>query len=343
MEEISGSVNQGISRRDYLRFFLVGGASLVASSSFLGERLAIPLKKERHLVEIPGGRKIGVITGAHGSAAHPESVTPIKESDLFWPVGAYFAESDFDYFDEGQLGIIPGYLEAGLSSGDFEFEPIQFANRNSLPIILGDLPGRISNEAVKNILWASDSKAPVFSILAKMSTAAESGIMKTSLSRRNFFRKAVRGGLKIIGGTSAVLSFHFSTDRLLRIAEKLGYEPATTAARDFAAVFSDAIHPGTIMVTPRNIVWALKCLDLYNSGVIPPDKIINVGGGFAHRHFDFFARHPDFAVKYWNFFHFGDLARKLAGGKDDWVHYSFIYKHPGRQRYVEHKTLDSLR
>lgn len=144
MEEKSEKVIQPekteVSRRELLRRGITLGVSLTAFCarlSYEGSNI-FSLRKERHLTKTPEGCKIGMILGAHGEPGSPSSeITPIKEKDLFFPVGALFLDECVDYRDSKIQRILPVVI--ANETHPFLKEPLKYALENNLPVILGDI------------------------------------------------------------------------------------------------------------------------------------------------------------------------------------------------------------
>ncbi|TSC53311.1 MAG: hypothetical protein LiPW16_427, partial [Microgenomates group bacterium LiPW_16] len=289
-----------ISRRDLLRMGATLGVSLTAlsvSSLDLFERGGIfPSRKERHLTETPEGAKIGMVLGLHEAPGFPFSkTTPIKEKDLFFPVGAIFLDECIDYLDPKIQEVLPiAISNEAQTKGSFVQEPLKYALENNYPIILGDITLRgVSADDFVKVGSRSLFFASISSAVASGSVSMES-LFRERFSRRKFF--------KVLGIGGALSAIHFSSEAIVRISRQLGIKPESEIGRDFQSILADINHPEHFAIVMRNIIWALKCRDFYERGTIPKDRIINVIGGAGHQFFDFFVRHPEIARRYWYLF-----------------------------------------
>jgi hypothetical protein len=331
-----------VSRREALRRGAVLGFSLttwLANYVYHTDRGRISSsEKERYLAESPEGYKIGIITGVHEGPA-PIPVTPIKEKDFYQPVGAFFLDLADNYLDPKLQKAIPDFvsLEA-QKEGMFRYEPAKYALENKTPIIFGDLTlGDISDENLARIMGIPFYLSCLSNAIAGFSVSAEALSKrgpKRKLSRREF--------LKYTGTVGALATVHFSSNALVDIGRRLGLRPDSKTGRDFQAILSDISHPEEIVIVMRNIVWGLKCIDFYEKGLIPKDKIINVLGGRQHQFLDFFIRHPKVAKRYWQVFQYEKLAAELTGGKTDCVYKSYVFTPPDKGEVVIHESLKKL-
>lgn len=342
MEEKPERLNQEtkISRREFFRKGITLGISLTAFSASLVERAEkgkiFPLQKERVLINPPEGYKIGMVLGIHGEPDSPSSeTTPIKERDLYFPVGAIFLDESSDYLDPKIQEILPTLFSKAAQKVVFFQEPIEYALKNDIPIILGDITFR--GVSVEDFLRAG---SPSLFLTSLSSALASAGV-----GWENFFRKEVsrRKFFKILSLGGALGAIHFSTGAIVRIGRALGIRPDSEIGRNFQAILSDITHPEEFAVVMRNIVWALKCRDFYERGEIPKDKIINVIGGAGHQFFDFFVRHPEKARGYWKLFGYKKVAAEFSGGDPSWVYQSYVFNPAAKRgRIITHESLKEL-
>lgn len=345
-------------RREFLKICGLTGFSLCSVFSnahyLVDAKYNLPPKtKERYLVQTDDGYKIGLLLGQHGvlndntkKIEGGNRITCIRSEDLYAPVGAFFLDAQADYLDPRVNGsIVKNSLrKASEEAPNFYRIPFEYGIAENVPFIFGDLTLRSSADDL--IKQSGDLQLKGFiTALATMLTEGGKQIAKEyedffekSMSRRNFLRF-----LNLLVSGSILSTIYFSSPAYTHLARTIGIRPDSIMARDFQAIFTDLIHPNNYAVVMRNIVWALKCRDFYERGIIPKEKIINILGGLAHQFFDFFIRYPEIAKKYWNVFNYKEVAGKFSQGDTGWVHKSLIF-HPSSQEIeiIEHKDLKSL-
>jgi len=333
-EEKNFEAEELLSRREFLEKMVemgMGlGITLLSSTSILSLTGRLPFPKERFLVTLEGGEKVGMVLGIHempgpGGGPSPR-VTLLEEKDLWFPVGALFLDACDNYLDRQTRGRLASiFLNADKMSPFFSRALFAYAIKENIPIILGDQVGGVS--AARRAI--SSSTLNCFSAIL-----SETGLVlkkiDSKISRRKF--------LKSVALVGALGFVHFSTPDIIEICREIGVRPDSEIGRDFQAIISDIFHPENWVVVMRNIVWALKIRDFYERGEIPP--VINVIGGSAHRFFDFFFRYPEVAIKYWKRFNYKAIATGLAGGNPEWVYKSWIfYPQQPEGKIITHERL----
>lgn len=341
-------------RRDFLKTGLVFSLSLsaiLANAYYLldAEYNLQPDQKERHLTVTPEGYKIGVILGNHGAIDEKTGkidsarVTRLDIQDLFLPVGAFFNDGWTNSLDPRITGelMADSIKDTIKLAPDFYKAPFEYGLTNDIPFIFGDINLKgITKDQLSET--ADSSKKAMLSALATMLVKGGevaldnySDFLKKKMTRREFLRLLVTGGI--------VSSIYFSSPALVHVARELGIKPEEQALKDFQAIFSDLIHPDNYAIVMRNIVWALKCRDFFETGIIPKNKVINIPGGLNHRFLDFFLRYPDLAKKYWQLFNYREVAGSLSQGDTSWVNKSRIfYPSTKRTEIIHHGSLNSL-
>lgn len=342
-------VEMPLSRRQFLERILKLGISL-GTTSLLGTNILsyaeggrLPFPKERFLVTSPKGKeKVGMVLGTHEIAGgeeenafvHRPRVTLLEEGELWFPVGALFLDSCDDYLNPQIRKLLSSlFLTANEKPPFFLKKLLIYANKENIPIILGDLTLRsysVDEVARKDLSLILNCFSAILSNVGLVLKESDSKI-----SRRKFLKGVV------FGGTLGVA--HFSAPGIVGVCRKLGIRLDSEIGRDFQAMISDIFHPENWLVVMRNIVWALKIRDFYKRGEISSDKIINVIGGSDHRFFDFFFRYPEIAIKYWKLFNYKTIATEFAGGNPDWVYKSWIfYPKKQREKIITHEDLKEL-
>jgi hypothetical protein len=181
-------------------------------------------------------------------------------------------------------------------------------------------------------------------MISALATMIAKGVESVHDHYSDFLKKMTRRGfLKLLVAGGVLSTAYFSSPALTHIAIELGIRPESQTFKDFQAIFSDLIHPNSYAIVLRNIVWALKCIDLFETGIIPKDRVINIIGGLDHSFLDFFLRYPDIARKYWETFDYRHIAEMFSGGKPEWVYKSCIFDPSTKSKeIIIHKNLISL-
>lgn len=336
-------------RREFLKTLLVTSLSSLAILSNVRYLIELkPGQKERYLTITPEGYKIGVILGNHGhfdeetGKIDTQRATHLDVQDLFLPVGAFFNDGWINALDPRITGdLVKSSIHEAISEiPSFYKAPFEHGLSNNIPFIFGDinLNGVTRDQLIET---SYSAKRAIISALATMfgkgyevATDTFSNLSKRKVTRRRFLELLVAGGL--------MTSQYLSSPAYIYVARELGIKPKEQTYKDFQAIVSDLIHPDNYAIVMRNIVWALKCKDLFERGIVPEGKVINVLGGLDHRFLDFFLRNPELAVKYWRLFNYEKVA-SLLSGDISWVNHSRIfYPSTNKIETIHHKGLDIL-
>lgn len=308
-----------------------------------------PDQKERHLTITPEGYKIGVILGNHGAIDRTTGkidsakASRLDVEDLFLPVGAFFNDGWTNALDPKVTGeSVANSINSAIDQvPDFYKAPFEYGLKHNIPFIFGDI--NLKGVTKNQLNETSDSTR--IAMLSGLATLVVNGakvmhdiysdFLKKKMARREFLKLLVNGGI-----TSTL---YFSSPAIIHFTRELGIKPKDQALKDFQAIFSDLIHPNNYAIVMRNIVWALKCRDFIETGIVQKDKVINIPGGLDHRFLDFFLQYPDLAKKYWQIFNYGDVAGSLSQGDKSWVNTSRIF-YPSTQttEIIHHHSLNSL-
>lgn len=341
-----------LSRREFLELSLVGlpfSAVLANAYKLLDTKFNLPPNlKEKKLVVTPDGYRVGFILGNHGAIDEKTGridnlgATRIDLQDLFLPVGAFFNDGWINSLDPRVNGnIVEESIRRAISQiPNFYRVPFEYGLSNNVPFIFGDI--NLKGTTIDQFVDSSDlskkgiSLAMSTLILENIEKALNNYLRVFKYTRRDFLRLLVFGGM-------GVLSHYYSTPAVTYVSRELGIRPNDEVFKNFQALYSDLIHPSNYAIVMRNIVWALKCRDLFESGIIPKDKVINIVGGLDHRFLDFFIKNPEVAKRYWHLFNYGEVAGLFSQGDKTWVNNSRIFYPSTKQtKIIHHNGLDIL-
>jgi hypothetical protein len=343
-----------LTRPEFLKLSLATGISLSAllTNAYLlldSKSILPPEHKERHLIVTPEGYQIGVILGNHGTVdpktgqIETQGITQIDIKDLFIPIGAFFNDGWTNSLSPRVTGdMVEGWINDVIQLFPaFYQDPFEYGLRQNIPFIFGDI--NLKEISLDELSQASDySRKAMISAMATMIAKGGEAILERytnfleqSMSRRQLLK------LPIAAGTLNTL--YLTSPAFVHLFRELEINSGSKALRDFQAIFSDLIHPNNYAVVMRNIVWALKCKDLFEADIIPNDKIINIPGGLRHQFLDFFSRNPETATKYWELFGYNQVAGMFSEGDTNWVHQSRIFYPSTKQtEIINHKSLERL-
>jgi len=347
-----------LSRRNFLKDSVVATigiplSAILANAHYLldAEYNLPPRAKERYLVKTNEGYQVGLLLAQHGGVnpntgkIEGQNATSIETVDLHQPVGAFFLDTSADYLNSRVTGkIVENSLRrASQEVPRFYRVPVEYGITNDIPFIFGDIILKsVSDDEFVKQSGGDLQRKGYYTALATMLAEGSRQIAKNYI---DFFKKGVtrREFLKLLVGGGALSTIYFSSPAYTHLTRSLGIKPDFPVGRDFQAIFTDLIHPNNYPIVMRNVVWALKCRDFYERGIIPKEKVINILGGLAHQFFDFFMRYPGVAKKYWHIFDYGKVAGEFSQGDPTWTYKSLIF-YPSRReiKIIEHNSLKDL-
>lgn len=341
-----------ITRRQFLRagtlLPLVGVGVFVDAAA--EEAGLIGEGKQRYLVELPGGKKVGIILGSH-ETLRDEPSTPISSSDLYAPVGGVALDAHFDYLNPANVEGAPALLNELKASGPFFGGAIEAAVGAKAPVLLADIilkegeagfADAVTSGARRNLIMAGSSVlatgfvVPAGEIVARVAEK----LLGKRIDRRNFTKWLMAAGF---AGTT-----HFSMPNLIGIVRGVGGDPSSEIGKDILDFLADGLHPEKWALTMRNILIALKVHDLMRDDglgkeIFRQDSVLNLIYGQKHRSLRFFLRHPDFARDYWHFAGYDKVMREICGDKIACAHTSCVVDMVNQKAWViNHKKLEDL-
>lgn len=322
-----------MSRRQFNRIaattLLAVPAAAIGSTDFD----LIPPRKELSEVLIGDGRKVKLILGRHDGPLE----TRIESEDFSPPIAYIFLDSSDDREDPNFTADMDWYIGT-TPTRPFLQEAFRLVRDESVPLIFGDSP--LSDRDVDVAIQKSDNRH----LIAILSSAlAGLGLSIDALNNKLTRREFLRGTARLAVSVGSISSVYFSSDTLAEAAARLGAIPQSDTAKELMAIFSDLIHPDNYIIVMRNIIWALKNIDIFDQKIFPIEQIAHVLGGGDHRFVEFFLKHPDIAKKYFQTFQYKKVIERLwPREKRDWVYKSLIYRYKGEPKYIYHQTLQTL-
>ncbi len=364
--------NESVDRRNFLKILaLTASAAGAASARYIyNDSRSNELgrdNKESELVHLPSGANVGVILGFHDDPNHLSDVTvnEIEPSDIYQPAGGIFLDllsRTLDYKKPYTDTEIIAKLHPLASETESKFLhkiiPYALFSKPGVPIIIGDISnstqdkvlahhgaGKLDRNVLTTATGASAGIAYVTGILADHIDTN----LNEQVSRRSFITNLPRHLNTLAKAATtplAILTGYLSSQDIVFMAKDLGIdENNPKVIKQLEAIISDLIHPERYAVMMRNIVWALKCTDLYESGEIEKEKVINIIGGARHHHVNIFLENPNLAKMYWKAFGYTEAAKQMALYAQDisWVYKSVVFDPSQKQtKTIEHKNLKEL-